>query len=61
MHFIPLDHDEENDKDEERKKLANPSITDKLKSVFSGLTNKKKNIGGHEQDNHSEVDWGLYS
>lgn len=55
VHFIPVDHDDENEKDAALAKLRSPSIRDRVKSVFSGLTAKKKNIGGHEQDNHDEV------
>lgn len=52
MHFIPVDHDDMNSVD--AKKAL--SVTDRLKSVFGGLTAPKKMIvGGHEQDNHDEV------
>ena len=52
MHFIPVDHDDMNSGD--AKKAL--SVTDRLKSVFGGLTAPKKMIvGGHEQDNHDEV------
>ena len=56
---MPLDHDDENEKDDAVRKLANPSLTDRVKKVFSGLAKKKQNIGGHEQDNHSEV-WVMH-
>ena len=32
-----------------------PSVTDRLKSVFTGLASSKKKVSGHEQDNHNEV------
>ena len=53
MHFVPVDHDIMNDKDAEA--TTTLSVTDRLKSVFGGLTAKKMNVGGHEQDNHDEV------
>ena len=56
MHFVPVDHDEMNEKDmlmAESKKL--PSVSDRFKSVFGGLASSKKKISGHEQDNHDEV------
>ena len=57
MHFIPVDHDGMNEKDllsADAKKAL--SVTDRLKSVFGGLSSTKKMIvGGHEQDNHDEV------
>lgn len=57
MHFIPVDHEVMNEKDMLAAEALNaPSVTDRLKSVFGGLTAPKKMIvGGHEQDNHDEV------
>jgi hypothetical protein len=75
VHFIPVDHDEENAKDQEDKKNRDlsgqgfravpyskfkdevPSLVDKVKAFFSGESesNKRNNIGGHEQTNHNEV------
>ena len=61
MHFIPTDHDDENEKDRLAARLANPTMTDRAKKLFSGLsTTKKQNIGGHEQDNHDEVSTSLF-
>lgn len=56
MHFIPVDHDEQNEKDREAIKAKTPpSLSDKFKSaIFKGFSRTKK-VGGHEQDNHNEV------
>lgn len=56
MHFVPIDHDEMNEKDmlyAESKKP--PSVTDRFKKVFGGLAASNKKISGHEQDNHDAV------
>lgn len=56
MHFVPIDHDEMNEKDmlyAESKKP--PTVTDRLKNVFGGLAASNKKISGHEQDNHDAV------
>ena len=57
VHFIPVDHDDMNAKDHFAAKAKKPpSLKDRIKSAFAGLsTPKKLNIGGHEQDNHDEV------
>ena len=54
---MPIDHDEENEKDRSKAAMIKPSITDRMKKVFAGISGAKakQNIGGHEQDNHSEV------
>lgn len=60
VHFIPLDHDEMNEKDRVIADAKKPlSVTDRLRSVFTGFS-RKQLIGGHEQDNHDEVrDFGV--
>lgn len=56
VHFIPVDHDEENEKDREKAALlAPPSMAERMKKALAGLVAKKKNVGGHEQDNHDQV------
>lgn len=54
---MPIDHDEENEKDRNKAALMKPSLADRMKKVFAGISGRKakQNIGGHEQDNHSEV------
>ena len=56
MHFIPIDHDEMNEKDRAMAAVKKPpTLTDRIKSVFG--FSKKQLVGGHEQDNHDEVSY----
>ena len=62
VHYIPVDHDDMNEKDheaaevaEERKKIS------KTKAVAAkAAIARNRDIGGHEHDNHDEVTSYLY-
>lgn len=68
VHYIPIDHDDVNEKDEEERKLAAEnaklnakkagfmgSITGLFKGHKGSSQSVNKNIGGHEQDNHEDA------
>ena len=57
VHYIPVDHDDMNEKDHEVAEVAEERKTaSKMKAVAAkAALARNRDIGGHEHDNHDEV------
>lgn len=63
VHYIPVDHDDLNEKDHEDAEVAEDrKRASKTKSVVAkAVLARNRGIGGHEHDNHDEVTLHLYT
>jgi hypothetical protein len=63
VHYIPVDHDDLNEKDHEAAEVAEDrKRISKTKSVAAkAALARNRDIGGHEHDNHDEVTLHLYT